>query len=123
MKRRGVGFSSMLRKFWNDDQGAVLCIEFVLCVSIMAVGCIVGTKAMCDALENELNDISHAVGAVDQTYKVTGVSKTKATGVHATCSPFGYDDAGDDCDCMPLTDLEVCGKSDPSTGAASEGNL
>lgn len=113
----------MFRKLLNDEAGFIISAELMLVISLGFTAAAVGAAAIRDALVNEMNDVSHAVGAVDQTYKLTGVSKDKATGVHGSTSGFGYDDDGDDCDCKIIEYTDVCGKQDPSVGAASEGNL
>ena len=51
-----------------------------------------------------------------------GFSKGKLVGTHCICSGFGYNDDADDCDCKIIEYTAVCGKNDPSTGAANEGN-
>ena len=107
----------MLRKLINDDFGGVLSIEFIFMVTILSCGAVVGLTAVRDAVVNELNDISHAVGAVSQTYYVTGVQKDKWSGKpHASCSSFGYNDHIDECDCKIIRYTDMCGKDDPSAG-------
>lgn len=113
----------MFRKLMNDEAGFIISAELMLIISLGFTAAAVGAAAIRDALVNEMNDVSHAIGAVDQTFKVTGVAKAKGTGFHGTTAGFGFDDDGDDCDCTILTYNDVCGKPDPSTGAASEGNL
>ena len=111
-----------MRNLWNDEFGGLLSAEWVFIFSILTCGVVVGMTAIRDALVNELNDISHAIGSVDQTYNYTGVRKAKATANHANCSGAGYNDDGDDCDCKIIEYTDVCGKNDPSVGAANEGN-
>ena len=79
--------------------------------------CCCGWAAVRDALVNELNDVSHAIGAVSQSYSVTGFKKEKLIGKpHAQCSGFGFNDDADECDCKIIEYVDVCGKNDPSTG-------
>lgn len=113
----------MFRKLMNDEAGFIISAELMLVISLGFTAAAVGASLIRDALVNEMNDVSHAIGAVDQTYKLTGFKKDKGAGVHAETSGFGYDDDGDDCDCKIIDYVDVCGKSDPSVGAASEGNL
>lgn len=113
----------MFRKLMSDEAGFIISAELMLIISLGFTAAAVGAAAIRDALVNEMNDVSHAVGSVDQTYKVTGFGKDKAVGVHGSTAGFGYDDDGDDCDCKIIEYTDVCGKDDPSTGAASEGNL
>lgn len=113
----------MFRKLMNDEAGFIISAELMLIISLGFTAAAVGAAAIRDALVNEMNDVSHAIGAVDQTFKVTGFHKEKATGAHGETSGFGFDDDGDECDCNIIEYVDVCGKPDPSLGAASEGNL
>ena len=113
-----------MRKLFNDEVGFVVSAELVLVLTIAVLGMVVGLTAVRDAVSNELVDLSDAFGAVNQTFTVTGISKAKLVlGSHASINGFGFNDDGDDCDCQGLTITDVCGKSDPSTGAANDGNL
>jgi len=107
----------MLRKLYNDEFGFVISAELVLVMTIAVLAMVVGLTAVRDAVVNELNDISHAIGAVSQTYNVTGLQKAKDTGKpHASISGFGFNDDTDECDCKIIEYVDVCGKDDPSTG-------
>lgn len=106
-----------MRKLFNDEAGFVVSAELMLIITLMFCATAVGWSAVRDALVNELNDVSHAIGSVSQTYNVTGFEKAKSVGKHASCSGFGYNDDADDCDCKIIEYVDVCGKDDPSTGA------
>lgn len=113
-----------MRKLFNDEVGFVITAELVLVLTIAVLAMVVGLAAVRDAITNEMNDISSAFGAVDQTYSVTGLIKSKNAGKpHAQIAGFGFSDRGDDCDCKPIEYVDVCGKPDSSTGALNEGNL
>jgi len=108
----------MLRKLFNDEAGFVVSAELMLVITLMFCCAAVGWAAVRDALVNELNDVSHAIGAVSQSYNVTGFQKAKNLGKpHASCSGFGFNDDADECDCKIIEYVDVCGKDDPSTGA------
>lgn len=78
---------------------------------------VVGLTAVRDAVTHELNDISHAIGAVSQSYTVVGLEKAAGScGVHASINGFGFNDDADECDCKVVELIDVCGKDDPSTG-------
>ena len=109
-------------KLWNDELGGLLSAEWIFIFSILTCGVVVGMTAIRDALVNELNDISPAIGAVDQSYNYTGVRKRKQQGHHAVCHGSGFNDNGDDCDCKIINYTDVCGKDDPSQGAPNEDN-
>ena len=102
----------MLRNLWNDDFGAIISAELVLVMTIVVLGVIVGLSEVAVAVNTELNDVSNAIGALNQNYFFTGF--------HATASKkksyvYGskFHDMVDDCDTNTSCDL-VCG------GARSE---
>lgn len=106
----------MLRKLFNDECGAVISAELVLVLTILVIGVIVGLSEVAVAVNTELNDISNAIGALDQSYFFTGF---KGQGIadkqkNATAGSR-YDDVRDDCDANTSCDL-VCGA--PATGSA-----
>ncbi len=107
----------MLRKLFNDEAGFVVSAELMLVITLAFCCAAVGWSAVRDALVNELNDVAHAIGAVSQSYNVTGFQKAKDVGLHARCSGFGFNDDVDECDCKVIEYVSVCGKDDPSTGA------
>ncbi len=107
-----------MRKLLNDESGFVVSAELMLVITLAFCCAAVGWSAVRDALVNELNDVSHAIGSVSQSYNVTGFQKTKDAGKpHASCTGFGFNDDADECDCKVIEYVDVCGKDDPSTGA------
>ena len=107
----------MLRKLINDENGFIVSAELMLVITLMFCAAAVGWAAVRDALVNELNDVSHAIGAVSQSVNVTGFQKAKLTGkAHGSAAGFGYNDDADECDCKIIEYVDVCGKDDPSTG-------
>ena len=114
-----------MRKLFNDEAGFVISAELVLVLTIAVLGMVVGLASVRDSLTSELNDLSAAFGAVNQTYHMRTVSKPSgSTKGHGLVSGFGYADLADDCDCVALVYTDICGKADSSTGgAANEGNV
>ena len=53
-----------MRKLINDENGFIVSAELMLVITLMFCMAAVGWAAVRDALVNELNDVSHAVGAV-----------------------------------------------------------
>ena len=112
-----------MRKLFNDEAGFVISAELVLVLTIAVLGMVVGLVAVRDAVLNEMNDLSAAFGAIDQTYSFTGAYKSKDGGKpHGIVYGAGFRDKGDNCDCMPIEYLDTCGKTDSSSGAINEGN-
>jgi Flp pilus assembly pilin Flp len=101
----------MLRKLFNDECGAVISAELVLVLTILVIGVIVGLSEVAVAVNTELNDISNAIGALDQSYFYTGFKKNgDAVSFKTTSGTAGsrFTDAHDDCDKNVSCDL-VCG--------------
>ena len=100
----------MLKSFLNDECGAIVSIEMVLIITIAVLSLIVGWSEVAKAVNTELNDISNAVGAFNQSYFFTGFhSGGGATGAKSTSNYNGiiFVDAIDDCDINTSCDL-VC---------------
>ena len=116
-----------MQKMFNDEAGFVISAELVLVLTIAVLAMVVGLAAVRDSLANEMNDLSHAFGAIDQSFSFTGAFKPKDCSCegkpHGIVHGAGFRDRGDDCDCMPIEYVDTCGKPDSSSGAIHEGNL
>jgi Flp pilus assembly pilin Flp len=98
----------MLKNFWFDQNGAVVSIELILIITIAVLALVVGWSEVAVAVNTELNDISNAVGALNQSYAFSGFT---AYGNGKVKSSFGgscYIDSIDDCDNNMSCDI-VCG--------------
>jgi hypothetical protein len=112
----------MFHALLNDESGFVVSAELTLIITLVFTAVAVGIAVVRDAMVTELNDVSEMIGAVSQSYNVTGLRKPKDTGKpHGECSGFGYNDQQDVCDCKPVLFSEVCGKDDPSGTGIAEG--
>ena len=102
----------MLRKLFNDECGAVISAELVLVLTILVIGVIVGLSEVAVAVNTELNDISNAIGSLDQSFYFTGFRGTGA-GAGPKLKSFAagsrFDDSHDDCDNNSSCDV-VCGQ-------------
>jgi len=101
----------MLNSFINDESGAIVSIEMILIITIAVLALIVGWSEIAKAINTELNDISNAIGALNQSYSFSGYHNTGA-GVKDTASYAGssFVDTRDDCDVNTSCDL-VCGSA------------
>ena len=59
----------MIQRMWNEEDG-VLSFEWVLLVTLLVIGIVVGVAAARDAVIDELGDVAQAMLAVDQSYSV-----------------------------------------------------
>ena len=101
----------MLRNLWMDDFGAVISAELCLVLTICVLACVVGLSEVAVAVNTELNDVSNAIGALNQSFGFTGFHSFKDTHGHKFKAFFVgsvFFDRGDDCDCNDSCDL-VCG--------------
>lgn len=113
----------MKRNLLNDETGFLISSELVLIMTLVFCGVAVGGAVVRDALAQELGDIAEAIGALDQSYNIRGLSAPlEDDETHATCSGSGFNDEEDDCDCQGITLVAIEGKNDPSTLDNPEGS-
>ena len=108
----------MVKNFLNDENGAIVSIELILIITIAVLALIVGWSEVAVAVNTELNDISNAVGSLDQSFAYTGF-KGQAAADTKTKSVYNgsrWDDTQDDCDGNTTCQM-VCG----TPAAASAG--
>ena len=97
-----------MRKLWNDDAGFIISAELVLIATILVIGLIVGLSEVQAALVAELNDVSCAIGSLNQSYYFRGFTgcKSQTLGSH-------FNDSIDICDDNCNSDL--CASSSNTT--------
>ncbi|MDB5390094.1 MAG: hypothetical protein JWM11_5740 [Planctomycetaceae bacterium] len=108
--RKGQG-TIMLQSFLHDEAGAIVSIEIILIITIAVLALIVGWSEIAVAVNTELNDISNAVGALNQSFAFTGFHDNIIFGGNKNISFFSgssFTDRVDDCDFNLSCDL-VCG--------------
>ena len=108
----------MLRNLLNDEFGAVISAELVLVLTIAVLAMVVGLSEVAVAVNTELNDISNAIGALDQSYQYTGFQGEDNKGVgkvKSSAAGSRWVDTTDDCDGNSSCDV-VCGA--PTTATA-----
>lgn len=89
----------MLRQLLNDEAGFIVSAELVLVATILVLGLIVGLSQVQYAVVEELNDVAHAIGSLNQTYYYTGFSAKKANGATKSLTRGSYfGDHQDQCD-------------------------
>ena len=93
-----------MKALWNEEHGFVISAELVLVMTIAVLAMIVGLSEVAVAVNTELNDVSNAIGSLNQSYAYTGFLgsggkfKSGYTGSRFT-------DATDDCDLNTTCDL------------------
>lgn len=59
-------------RFWSDEAGVLVSSELVLVATISVLGIIVGLAEVATAINHELNDLSDAIGALNQSFVIPG---------------------------------------------------
>ncbi len=62
-----------LKRMWREDQG-FLTFEWVLLLTLLAIGIVGGLTAARDATIDELGDVAEAVVSFDQSYSLAAFS-------------------------------------------------
>ena len=83
----------MMKKLWMDEGGAVLSAELILVMTLLLAATAVGISTLRNALVTELADVAAAIGSLNQSYTVGGI-----TGHHSAASSQAFTDAKDTCD-------------------------
>ena len=108
----------MLNKLFNDESGVIISAELALVLTIAVLAMVVGLSEVAVAVNTELNDLSNAIGALDQSYWYVGFRATSTTDVKAKSATSGsrWDDATDDCDKNVSCDIITAGPPGVSAG-------
>lgn len=86
--------SQILSNLFNDDAGFVVSAELILIATIAVLSLVVGLAEVSHAVNQELEDVGSAFGAVQQSYVYRGLgTRDKATVVGS-----GFRDHHDLCD-------------------------
>jgi len=94
----------MLKNLWNDEAGVIISAELVLVLSIAVLAMVVGLSEVAVAINTELNDLSNAFGALNQSFSVTGFRANEGKPKSAYAGS-AWADSTDDCDCNTSCDL------------------
>jgi hypothetical protein len=108
----------MLKAMWNDENGAIVSIEMIIIITVAVISLIVGWTEVAVAINTELDDISGAVGHLDQSYSFTNMGAPKGATVGGKSSVPGstFVDNADECDdCDGSSTLICAGVSSPGT--------
>lgn len=108
----------MLRKLWNDEAGFIISAELVLVLTIGVIAMVVGLNAVAKAVVMELNDVSNAIGTIDQSFLYTGLVNSHG---NAAVPGSAFVDAEDECDCAVVVTPPPTPKTD--NGLAPENGI
>ena len=64
--------TALASQLWHDDAGFIVSAELVLVSTILVIGMIVGLSEISNNINQELEDVGSAFGAVNQTFAFAG---------------------------------------------------
>ena len=88
----------MFRTLLADESGFIISAELVLVATILVIGLVVGLSEVQHAIAGELNDVSEAIGSLNQSYCFSGFSVRKKSGCESFVSGSAFQDHIDECD-------------------------
>jgi Flp pilus assembly pilin Flp len=62
---------------FHDESGFILSAELTLVATILVLGMVVGLSQIQNAVVSEMNDVGHAIGALNQSYYYSGFHARK----------------------------------------------
>jgi Flp pilus assembly pilin Flp len=68
-----------MARLWNDDDGALIAVEWIFLATILILGVIAGMVAVRQAVIAELHDIANALLALNQSFHLTGQSNCESS--------------------------------------------
>ncbi len=98
----------IVQRLYNDEAGFIISAELVLVLTIAVLAMIVGLSEVAVAVNTELNDVSNAIGALNQTYAFTGFWSGSHGKTKSYVKGSSFKDSYDDCDLNTSCDI-VCG--------------
>ncbi len=66
-------YKTLCKTLWCDEDGAILCAELVLVMTLLMCACVVGISSLRNAIATELADLAGALGVLNQSYSVGGI--------------------------------------------------
>jgi hypothetical protein len=109
------GAMHMLTNLWNDEVGVIISAELVLVLTIAVLAVVVGLSEVAVAINTELNDVSNAFGAINQSFSYTGFQSNCGGKCKSFVAGSSFRDGVDDCDTNTTCDL-VSGTSTAGEG-------
>ena len=99
----------MLRQLLNDESGVIISAELVLVLTIAVLAMVVGLSEVATAVITELNDVSNAIGSLNQSFGVTGFIGTGggSNKIKAFIAGSTFIDMVDDCDLNTTCEIVV----------------
>ena len=84
---------SLITKLYNDEAGFIVSAELILISTIGVLAMVVGLSEVASAVNQELEDVASAFGAINQSYRYSGLE-----GHTGSVAGSEYRDSEDFCD-------------------------
>jgi len=105
----------MLRQLLNDETGVIISAELVLVLTIGVIAMVVGLAEVAVAVNTELNDVSNAIGALNQSFAFCGFTGFGGNGkIKSFFAGTTFIDAIDDCDVNTTCDIVASASPNPT---------
>ncbi len=65
---------SLATQLWNDEAGFIVSAELVLVATLTVLSMVVGLSEVAHGINQELEDVASAFGAVNQSYAYAGTA-------------------------------------------------
>lgn len=62
---------NLFSQLWADDNG-VVTLEYIVLLTFVGLGVIVGVNTVAGALNSELNELANAISSISQAYSADG---------------------------------------------------
>jgi len=111
----------MLKSLWNDEAGVIISAELVLVLTIAVLAMVVGLSEVAVSINTELNDISNAFGALNQSYSYTGFMSSSQGKQKSFVAGGCFMDSFDDCDTNTTCDVVAGHNFNSSEGQGNYG--
>src|SRR4051812_37762876 len=95
----------MLMNLLNDEAGVIISAEIILVLTIGVLAMIIGLSEVAVAVNTELNDVSNAIGALNQSFCFTGFFSSSNGKQKASMAGSCFQDQIDDCDTNTTCDI------------------
>lgn len=96
-------FSQLALELFHDESGFIAAGNYILMVTILAIGVVAGLTALRDSVVQEFGDVALALENIDQSFTINCIIGDEVV-------QFGYvdDDAGDDMEQVPPGCIDIC---------------
>jgi len=86
----------MLKRLWKEEDGVLVSLEIILAAMMLVFGLLAGMQVLRDAAALELADLGQAIGAINNSFRISGITGPGTNGSGVMGSEFvDATDSGD----------------------------